>query len=1274
MTIRSHKLSGDGSHLTFTSSGNLTGRNADGNAEVFLLGIGSGELIQVTETVGALNVQASLAADGNRLVFQSNADLTGSNPELQNQVFVARRIGLIGGSPTLNNPAVLNGKFTDPGIRDSHTIEIDWGDGSSNTTLLPPVRERDYAASHQFPRNLTPAPIVYTVEVTVTDDDGGSDSAQFSHVQPPGNRAPTVANPIDEFVADEDSVVQFIDLHDVFDDPDIPDGDQIEFSLPPGANSNPSLLGVTLDERGLGLSFAADQIGKGRITVRATDTNGLAVDHSFVVIVQPVNDRPSFTVGPDIFAVGNALPTVIPLWATEMQPGPPNEDSQTWQFELVDVSTPELFDVAPAVTADGTLIFTSVDLSDITESISTEVSILLRDDGGTERGGIDQSEVATFLITFVPTTLTVTTAIDEDDGMLFAGEGNSLREVIQVANTFIGLNTIQFELPPESIISLNSDLPLLTDDIVIEGLGADQLAVRNAFGVVFTVGAESNVELSGLTIRDSQRGILNWGNLTVVDTVITANEVPSNQPGAGIYNTGVLAVTDSTVSENTARRGAGIYSDGGDVQISDTTISNNVARERGGGIYNLGGFLQINESTIFENRADVSGGGVYQNGLNGPELMTIIASEISHNSAGLRGAGVLSIGELILETSAVHNNEVDTAAGSDGEGGGIWLNADGTVVIRESSIYSNSAGIGGGIYSYRDTLVARNTTISGNTASHRGGGVHGGGQFVNVTIAGNHAGISGGGLRSRNAELHNSIIAMNSSGSVFDEILANVDPASSYNLIGTGLGAVDDGDLLLDQHNLFFENSVDIRLGPLADNGGPTLTHALLGGSPAIDAGDSVLSVDEFGIPLAFDQRGTNRTSGASVDMGAFELFDTDVDGVDDSIEDLGPNDGDGDADGIADSQQSHVATLRTPVDGSFVTIVAPVGSSLHDAATIVSPPGGMIPSDANLYPFGFLSFNVTEVAVGAAISVDVIPETTTPLAELVNTFQKYGPSPDNATPHEYQFLFDGTTGAELLSDRVRLHFVDGQRGDSDLSANGTIVDPGALALNPAPVLGTISVPEYGVPQQPIEFSADFTDLGNEAHWATIHWGDGNRSTGTIEAAEEGGKVSASHPYRQPGEYTLTIELTDEFGNTVRSSATVSIIRFTLLPDPQEPAKQILTVGGTSRNDNIQFHSRRRGTQIDARLNGKRIGLFDTRVLSQLVAYGGHGSDKILVDRSIDIPARLYGGPGKDHLFGGNGNDILVRRIGGRSFTRGSRYRLALWPGGRRPAEGRRWG
>ncbi len=61
-----------------------------------------------------------------------------------------------------------------------------------------------------------------------------------------------------------------------------------------------------------------------------------------------------------------------------------------------------------------------------------------------------------------------------------------------------------------------------------------------------------------------------------------------------------------------------------------------------------------------------------------------------------------------------------------------------------------------------------------------------------------------------------------------------------------------------------------------------------------------------------------------------------------------------------------------------------------------------------------------------------------------VNRYYAYGPTPDNATPHWYDFTFDGTTGAEIVGNKILLHFVDGQRGDNDLTVNNSITHTGA--------------------------------------------------------------------------------------------------------------------------------------------------------------------------------------------------------------------------------------
>ena len=169
---------------------------------------------------------------------------------------------------------------------------------------------------------------------------------------------------------------------------------------------------------------------------------------------------------------------------------------------------------------------------------------------------------------------------------------------------------------------------------------------------------------------------------------------------------------------------------------------------------------------------------------------------------------------------------------------------------------------------------------------------------------------------------------------------------------------------------------------------------------------------------------------------------DADVDGVRDREEDGAPNGGDGNVDGTLDSQQVHVASLASPVNGLYVTLAGPPQTVLEDVRFVDNPSPGDAPSNV-AFSMGFLEFQLSGLTPGDPAMVTVHLQT----GVTANTYYRFGPTPENQTPHWYPFLFDGSTGAKILSDRIELHFVDGGRGDSDLTANGIIVEPGAVGL-----------------------------------------------------------------------------------------------------------------------------------------------------------------------------------------------------------------------------------
>jgi hypothetical protein len=174
-------------------------------------------------------------------------------------------------------------------------------------------------------------------------------------------------------------------------------------------SSNPALIpnptvSYTSPSASGSLSFtpAANANGTATITITVQDsggTNGGGTDtltRSFTVTITPVNDAPSFTAGPNQTVVSDAGPVTVSNWMSGFSAGPADEASQTLLgYSIVGNTNSELFSVAPAIDASGTLIYTSKPGASGTATIS----VVARDSGGTANGGSNTSVVRTFTIT-----------------------------------------------------------------------------------------------------------------------------------------------------------------------------------------------------------------------------------------------------------------------------------------------------------------------------------------------------------------------------------------------------------------------------------------------------------------------------------------------------------------------------------------------------------------------------------------------------------------------------------------------------------------------------------------------------------------------------------------------------------------------------------------------------------------------------------------------------------------------------------------------------------
>ena len=347
---------------------------------------------------------------------------------------------------------------------------------------------------------------------------------------------------------------------------------------------------------------------------------------------------------------------------------------------------------------------------------------------------------------------------------------------------------------------------------------------------------------------------------TVAGTIALVDQLPTITDALTIAGANQITLNAGGGTNNTIGNGDGFrifnIDDGNSgsqiaVTISGLTLTGGDVTGFGGAIRNAEN-LTLTGSTLSGNAASARGGGIVNYG-----TAAITNSTLSGNSAG-RGGGVSNGGTAWITGSTLSGN-------SAGFGGGVYN--DGTAVITGSTLSGNSAnfGGGGGVYNGGVTLIT-NCTLSGNSAVAVGGVVGSGGAIrnaqnltlTNSTLSGNSADF-GGGVYNDNfgtATITNSLIASSVSGGDMDGLGSF---SGSFNLVedgsGSGLGGTITGDPLL---------------GPLADNGGPTKTHALLPGSPAIGAGDPSIVFN----PAEHDQRGApfTRVHGGRIDIGAFEV------------------------------------------------------------------------------------------------------------------------------------------------------------------------------------------------------------------------------------------------------------------------------------------------------------------------------------------------------------------------------------------------------------------
>ena len=447
-----------------------------------------------------------------------------------------------------------------------------------------------------------------------------------------------------------------------------------------------------------------------------------------------------------------------------------------------------------------------------------------------------------------------------------------------------------------------------TGTVTISGTTiSDNEALYGGGGGLYAHGGTTGGRSLTIVIRDSQitgnyayhdgGGLyVRLATLEVDHSTISNNVAHYDASGGGvaIKHDATVTINSSTISGNRAYYGAGIAADGGgdtgtSLTVFDTVISDNTASVQGGGLYVAHTTTSIDDTTISGNTAGSGGGGLFSK-FNEYEI-SILDSTISGNSSNGYGGG-LYLGTSVSSTTTIANSTI--SGNTANQAGGIYGGHAGGIQIAQATITDNTAlysdeeasyGVpAGGIQMGAPGVILEHRAHAHPQAVHehrahpaQTGDRHAGREAHQAKVQARREGRLSVAAAPGAGELHLSgvIVAGNHTPNAADgrDIgsyeHAEVTVSSDHSILGAvdtpSVTVVDAGGTQRDVPGSA------LLLGPLADNGGATHTHALLDGSPAIDAGpDPVADFPDN----QWDQRadGYARVVNGRVDVGAFEV------------------------------------------------------------------------------------------------------------------------------------------------------------------------------------------------------------------------------------------------------------------------------------------------------------------------------------------------------------------------------------------------------------------
>lgn len=611
---------------------------------------------------------------------------------------------------------------------------------------------------------------------------------------------------------------------------------------------------------------------------------------------------------------------------------------------------------------------------------------------------IQRLEERALLAAFTVDTTDDTPDSDLTDNLALDANGKvSLRAAIQQANALAGADTITLPAGTFSLSLMNSGF---SENLAASG----DLDILDGVSLIGAGATETIID--GLN-QDRVFDILSGVTASIAGVKIVGGTSFSFENGGGIRNAGMLTLDNVAFVGNFASGGGGAIASTG--ANSSLTITDTL--------------FEFNNSN-----GSLGGGAIFNS-----SLATITRSMLRYNTALANGGAIVNAGggSLALDQSTIKFND----AGSTAKGGGIYNNA--ILTVKYSTISNNGAESGGGIanvnFSGMTSASLLLATLSTNSVTNQGGGIFSGSGtsmlISDSTIAKNSAVAEGGGIyRQLQVQLTigGSILATNVAGTIGADLYGPMN-SNGNNLIGSTLGG--SGFLTNDLQN------VDSFLGPLQNNGGPTFTHALLSGSPAINGNTATTSTPD-------DQRLMSRPVGTSADIGAFEVQPTVVSlppsSTDVTITLGGPD--------IVVTDDNGTIILTVPFNPAVPLVIN--GTSGDDNVTIDFSNGNPIPSSGATFNGGggsgdqlvltngtfdsvtHVFFNSSSgqitMQVGTTISVLNYQAVTSAIIDLLtvtNRTYQFGATADNATLNDNTNVGDGVSKLSSVSTSTPVEF-----------------------------------------------------------------------------------------------------------------------------------------------------------------------------------------------------------------------------------------------------------